>query len=166
MLADGPVRAAFELRYASWNAGGREVSETKRFSIDAGSNFTRVESVYASAGDAPLDVGVGIAQRKGDGKLVRDEAGGWMSYWQPEKAPNGRTACAVLIPGQATWAATDGADALLVGRALPGRGFVHYLGGWDKSGDFADAAAWEGLVRNVAARVGTPLAVGVVEGGR
>jgi rhamnogalacturonyl hydrolase YesR len=167
VLADGPVRAAFELRYAKWNAGGREVSETKRFSIDAGANFTRVESVYASAGDAALDVGVGIAQRKGDGKLVSDEAGGWMSYWQPEKAPNGRTACAVLIPGQATRAATDGADALLVGRARPGRGFVHYLGGgWDKSGDFADAAAWEGLVRNVAARVAMPLAVGIVEGGR
>lgn len=160
LLADGPLRAAFELRYDAWDAGGRKVSETKRFSIDAGSNFTRVESVYQSADGTPLEVGVGIVQRKGDGRLVRDEAHGSMSYWQPEKAPNGHTACAILIPGQATRAATDGDDALLVAHAMPGQPFVHYLGGgWDKSGDFADAAAWETLVRNVAARTATPLRI-------
>jgi len=164
LLADGPLRAAFELRYDSWDAGGRTVSEVKRFSIDAGSNFTRVESVYTSADGKPLDVGVGIAQRKGDGRLVRDDVAGWMSYWQPEKAPNGHTACAVLVPGQSTRSVRDGEDALVVGRAVPGRPFVHYLGGgWSKSGDFADAQAWEALVRNVAARVKVPLVVGAVE---
>jgi hypothetical protein len=160
LLADGPLRAAFELRYDGWNAGGRKVSETKRFSIDAGSNFTRVESVYTDADGKPLDVGVGISQRKGDGRLVRNEAAGWMSYWQPEKAPNGHTACAVIIPGQRTTAGTDGEDALLMGRAMPGQPFVHYLGaGWSKSGDFPDAAAWEAKVANVAARVAAPLKV-------
>jgi hypothetical protein len=160
LLADGPLRAAFELRYDGWDAGGRRVAETKRFSIDAGSNFTRVQSVYTSADGAPLQVGVGIAQRKGDGRLVRDEAAGSMSYWQPEKAPNGHTACAVIIPGQHPGSATIGEDALLVGRAVPGRPFVHYLGaGWSKSGDFADAQAWEAKVANVAARVALPLEV-------
>jgi hypothetical protein len=160
LLADGPLRAAFELRYEGWDAGGHRLSETKRFSIDAGSNFTRVESVYTDADGKPLQVGVGIAQRKGDGRLVRNEAAGWMSYWQPEKAPNGHTACAVIIPGQRTTAGTDGEDALLMGRAEPGRPFVHYLGaGWSKSGDFADAAAWEAKVANVAARVAAPLKV-------
>ena len=160
LLADGPLRAAFELRYDGWNAGGQKVSETKRFSIDAGSNFTRVESVYTDADGKPLDVGVGISQRKGDGRLVRNEAAGWMSYWQPEKAPNGHTACAVIIPGQQVTAGTDREDALLVGRAAPGQPFVHYLGaGWSKSGDFPDAAAWEAKVANVAARVAAPMKV-------
>lgn len=158
LLADGPLRAVFELRYDAWDAGGRAVAETKRFSIDAGANFTRVESIYTAADGAPLQVGVGIAQRQGDGRLVKDEAAGWMSYWQPEKAPNGHTACAVIIPGQRTTFAMDRADALLLGRAQPGQPFVHYLGaGWSKSGDFADAAAWEALVRNVAARAALPL---------
>lgn len=160
LLADGPLRAAFELRYDGWNAGGQRVSETKRFSIDAGSNFTRVESVYTSADGKPLEVGVGISQRKGDGRLVKDEAAGWMSYWQPEKAPNGHTACAIIVPGQPVKAGSDGEDALLVGHAMPGQPFVHYLGaGWSKSGDFPDAAAWEAKVANVAARVATPLKV-------
>lgn len=164
LLADGPLRAAFELRYDGWNAAGRHVAETKRFSIDAGSNFTRVESVYAASGGAPLEIGVGIAQRKGDGRLTKNEAAGWMSYWQPEKAPNGHTACAVLIPGQATRSTMLGEDALLVGQATPGRPFVHYLGGgWSKSGDFADAQAWEAKVANMAARAAQPLKVGAVQ---
>ncbi|GAB3458006.1 hypothetical protein GCM10027321_13320 [Massilia terrae] len=160
LLASGPLRAAFELRYDGWNAGGQKVSETKRFSIDAGSNFTRVESVYTYATGAPLQVGVGISQRQGDGRLVRNEAAGWMSYWQPEKAPNGHTACAIIVPDQRLTAGIDREDALLMAQARPGQPFVHYLGaGWSKSGDFPDAQAWEATVANVAARVAAPLKV-------
>jgi hypothetical protein len=83
-----------------------------------------------------------------------------MSYWEPESAPNGHTACAVIVPGQATRAAVDGGDALLVGAAQPGQPFVHYLGaGWSKGGDFPDAQAWEAHVRNVAQRLAVPLRV-------
>jgi unsaturated rhamnogalacturonyl hydrolase len=163
-IADGPLRAAFELRYDAWDAGGRKVSETKRISIDAGSNFSRVETRYTSDRPDPLQVGVGIAQRKPQGadagRLTKDEAAGWMSYWEPENAPNGHTACAVIVPGQATHATVAAGDAVLLGRAQPGQPFVHYLGaGWSKSGDFADAQAWEDKVRNVAARIATPLRV-------
>jgi hypothetical protein len=160
LIADGPLRAAFELRYDGWDAGGRKISETKRISIDAGSNFSRVESVYSSDRSAPLAVGIGIAQRKGDGRLVKDEAAGWMSYWEPENPPNGHTACAIIVPGQQTRATVDGGDAIMLGQALPGQPFVYYLGaGWSKSGDFADAPAWEAQVHNVAARVATALRV-------
>jgi rhamnogalacturonyl hydrolase YesR len=160
VIADGPLRAVFELRYDAWSAGGRRVAETKRISIDAGANFSRVENRYTSDQAGALPVAVGIAQRKGDGRLVRDTSASWMSYWEPESAPNGHTACAVIVPGQAPRAAVDGGDALLVGTAQPGQPFVHYLGaGWSKSGDFPDAQAWEAHVRNVAQRLAVPLRV-------
>lgn len=160
LLADGPLRAAFELRYDGWDAGGQRVSETKRISIDAGSNFSRVESVYTSDGRGPLQVGIGIAQRKGEGRLAKDEGAGWMSYWEPEHAPNGNTACAVIVPGQPVRASANGGDAIVTAQAQPGWPFVYYLGaGWSKSGDFADAPAWEAQVRNVAARIARPLQV-------
>jgi unsaturated rhamnogalacturonyl hydrolase len=64
------------------------------------------------------------------------------------------------MPGQATRATMAGGDAVLLGRAQPGQPFVHYLGaGWSKSGDYPDAAAWEAQVRNVAARLATPLEI-------
>lgn len=160
MIADGPLRAMFELRHDAWSAAGRQVAETKRISIDAGSNFSRVERRYTSDQAGVLPVAVGIAQRKGDGRLVRDTNASWMSYWEPESAPNGHTACAVIVPGQATRAAAVGADALLVGTAQPGQPFVYWLGaGWSKSGDFPDPQAWEAHVRNVAQRLAVPLRV-------
>jgi hypothetical protein len=41
LITTGPVRSEFELTYDAWDAGnGRMVSETKRYSIDAGSLFS------------------------------------------------------------------------------------------------------------------------------
>jgi hypothetical protein len=79
VVADGPLRAVFELTYDSWDAGGRKVSEQRRVSIDAGASFSRVEGRFDSQG--ALDIGVGIVQREGQGRY-RDGAN-WMSYWVP-----------------------------------------------------------------------------------
>jgi len=163
LIADGPLRAVFELTYDAWDAGGRKLTETQQISLDAGSNFSRVESRFASAAAGPLVVGVGISQRPGAGKLTQDAKGGWMSYWEPEVAPNGSIACAVVIPnGAATGAAAADGNFLALGKAAPGKPFVHYLGaGWSKSGDFPDAAAWEGYVTRFATGLAAPLRVKV-----
>lgn len=158
VLADGPLRAEFELRFDAWDAAGRKVAEVQRISLDAGSNFSRVESRFTAA--APLTVGVGIAQRKGQGSYVEDRSG-WMSYWEPAMGDKGSNACAVIVPG-ATGFAANGGNYLAMAKALPGKPFVYYLGaGWSKSGDFADAAAWHGYVGATAARVAAPLKVSV-----
>ena len=36
VLANGPIRAIFELSYDAWDAAGAKVSEVKRFTVDAG----------------------------------------------------------------------------------------------------------------------------------
>ena len=161
VLADGPLRAIFELRFAGWDAGnGRQVSEVKRFSIDAGSNLTRVESRYASPSADPLTVGVGIVQRNGEGRYTTDAANGWSSYWQPPHGDDGVTGCAVILPAGASGFAVTDRQQLTLGTAQPGQPFVYYFGaGWNKSGDFADAAAWEAYVRAYAQRLKAPLKV-------
>ena len=51
VLANGPIRAVFELTYAPWDAGaGVQVSETKRFTVDAGHNLDQIDSTFAIAG--------------------------------------------------------------------------------------------------------------------
>jgi hypothetical protein len=160
VLADGPLRAVFELRYAAWDAGGRKVSEVKRMSIDAGSHFTRVDSRFDATGKGPLDVGVGIVEREGGGQPVRDRAGGWISYWEPPHGADGSIACAAILPSGVASFATQGGQAFAVGKAEPGKPFIYWFGaGWSKSGDFADAAAWEDHVRGVARRIRQPLVV-------
>ena len=64
LITTGPIRSEFELTYDAWDAGnGRMVSETKRYSIDAGSWFTKAQSTFASEDKSPLTIGVGLAER-------------------------------------------------------------------------------------------------------
>lgn len=157
VLADGPLRAIFELGYDSWDANGRSVAERRRVSIDAGSNFSRMESRFTFTGP-PIDVGVGIARRDGAGQYA--EGAQWMSYWEPAQPAVGSIACAIVLPG-ARYTTLDG-QYLTLGKAAAGQPFVYYMGaGWSRSGDFPDAPAWEQYVRNYAAALARPLQVHV-----
>jgi rhamnogalacturonyl hydrolase YesR len=158
VIATGPVRSVFELTYDVYDAGGRQVSEVKRLSIDAGSNFTRCESWLTGGHIAPLQAGAGIVKREGRGVLSRDRQPGFLSYWEPEMPPNGATGCAVILPGGVKQFAEDKANFLAVASVSPNKPFVYYFGaGWSKSGDFENATEWREHVRNFAGRLKTPL---------
>jgi unsaturated rhamnogalacturonyl hydrolase len=162
VLSDGPLRAAFELRYSRWEAGGRPVSEVRRVSIDAGSNFSRIESRFASPIASPLHIGVGIAQRPGAGMVIKDPAARLMSYWEPAHGSDGHIGCAVVLPGEVTFAESGG-NFVALNKVQPGQPFVYYLAaGWSKSGDHANAGAWEKYVRNMAARFANPVQISVI----
>jgi hypothetical protein len=159
VLADGPLRSVFELTYGEWDAGnGRNVSEVKRFSIDAGSNLTRVETTF-KGGKEPLAVGVGIVQRDGEGHYTADGVLGFNSYWEPAHGDDGSTGCGVILPAGVSEFAVVDKQQLSVGKAQPGQPFVYYFGaGWSK-GDFADANAWDAYVRDYAKKLKAPLKV-------
>ncbi|HEY4081650.1 MAG TPA: glycoside hydrolase family 88 protein [Burkholderiaceae bacterium] len=161
VLADGPLRAEFELRFEAWDAAGRKIEELRRVSLDAGSNFSRVESRFTASGTQPLTLGVGIVQHgEGKGHYVNDKAG-WMSYWEPATGGNGSNACAVIVPGASGYTVNNG-NYLALAQAKPRQPFVYYLGaGWSRSGDFADAPAWEAYVSTAAGRVSVPVKVTV-----
>jgi hypothetical protein len=161
VLADGPLRAVFELSFDNWDAGGRQVSELRRVSIDAGTNFSRVESRFTA--DGPLDIGVGIAMREGEGRYSQGK--GWMSYWEPPHGNNGAdgsAACAVLLDGRHI---PHEGQYLAVGKAQAGKPFVYHLGaGWSKSADFPAPEAWERYVKEAAQRLAEPVSVSVEAG--
>jgi unsaturated rhamnogalacturonyl hydrolase len=182
VLCTGPIRSEFELTYDPWDAGGRKVSEVKRISIDAGSNFSRAQSLLTTDDPSPLGVGVGLAQRPAEGVLEEDQQAGWVAYWQVPDGEKGNIGCAFVVPTgieefvaeknslpQMTQAQIDkpnieGAPAvanlLAITKAVPGKPFVYYVGaGWSKSGDFPDAQAWQACARNFAARLHQPLQV-------
>jgi rhamnogalacturonyl hydrolase YesR len=189
LITTGPVRSVFELTYDAWDAGGgRMVSETKRYSIDAGSWFTKAQSTFASEDPSPLTVAVGLAERAcgpdGTELISQDQAEGWMAYWQPEDKPKGTMGVAVILPKDSVLEFTnDNADLpdskvhavvpqptvegappirnlLAVTQVEPGRPLTYYFGAcWDRSGDFTNQVSWENHVRQVAARRDEPLQV-------
>jgi rhamnogalacturonyl hydrolase YesR len=160
VIATGPVRSEFELTYETWDATGRKVSEVKRMSIDANSNFTRAESTFTTDDSAPLTVGVGIAKRDEKGVQAEDLKSGWLTYWETPTGQNGNTCCALIFPAGVKEFTKDEANFLAITSATPGKPFVYYLGaGWSKSGDFADADAWQQCTADFARRLATPLEV-------
>lgn len=119
VITTGPIRSEFEVTYDAWDAGnGRMVSETKRISIDAGSNMSRVQSTFSSDDKSPLDLGIGLAERPGDnvfvsdgapeidswendtakGLVVQNQSAGWMTYWQPQDFAKGVIGTAIVLP--------------------------------------------------------------------
>jgi unsaturated rhamnogalacturonyl hydrolase len=184
IIATGPIRSEFELDYDSWDAGGRRISERKRISIDAGSNMSRAESLFASGDSSPIQVGIGIAQRAGSGNIATgDRAAGWMTYWQAPDRDRGSIGCAVVLPAGAVRefvmenASVPAVPAdrqvkpgieglppvgnwLALSQVGAGKPLVYYIGaGWSRSGDFPGADSWTRYVGRFAERLESPLQV-------
>jgi len=189
LITTGPIRSEFELTFDAWDAGGgRMVSETKRYSIDAGSWFTKAQSTFASDDKSPLTIAVGLAERacptNREEFVGRDQNEGWMSYWQPEDQPKGIIGDAIILPkGSVKEFTNDDPDMpdskkhaavpqpthegyppirnmLAISQAEVGKPFEYYFGAcWDRSGDFTNHVQWEDYVRRFAERRDAPLQV-------
>ena len=166
ILADGPLRAVFELEYGPWDAGGRQVSETKRISISAGQHFYRQESTYAAGGLLPVVVGL-VDRPEGVVESVRGGAAWtWMTLWGPVERKNGghgRLGTAVLVPSEHLGEiARAGRHLLATFTATPGEPVVSYVGaGWTAGGDVDDVADWWELLDATARRLAVPVVVTV-----
>ena len=189
LITTGPIRSEFELTYDAWDiGGGRKVSETKRYRIDAGSWFTRAQSTFHSDDPSPLTIGIGLAQRSagpgGTQIIGTDQTLGWMTYWQPEDKPKGTIATAIVLPRNSVSEFTtdaqdmpaaklreavpsptvEGAPALrnllAITRVEIGQPFTYYFGAsWDRSGDFTTPAQWNAYVNRFAERRDQPLKI-------
>ena len=159
VIDNGPIRTTFELTFAQWKAGRISVSETKRISLDLGSNFNRVESRLESRAKS-LPLAAGIVKRKG-GQVAYDLQGAWMVYDEPAHKKNGTTRCALVMSNPAVPQVTD-THVLLTFSADSKAPVVYYTGSsWDKSGQFANAGAWQQYVREFAQGVANPVAITV-----
>ncbi|MGH8854911.1 MAG: DUF4861 family protein [Telluria sp.] len=162
VLANGPVRAVFELHYASWDAAGTPVSEVKRFTVDAGHYLDRIESTFQYAGDAPITVAVGLNKTpsdKGQNPDITVKREGPMLLQWIEQKSNGAFGTAVVLPG-AEGFAQDALNELILAKASAGKPLRYYAGGaWSRSGEITTVEQWQRLARDTAARATSPVRV-------
>ncbi|HJU67477.1 MAG TPA: DUF4861 family protein, partial [Gemmatimonadaceae bacterium] len=157
--ATGPIRAIVDLEFDPWNAGGVRVTETKRISIDAGSQLFRQESIFRAEGTSELPVAVGFVKRDGViGSTGRGSAWTWVSGWGPiERVTNGHGSLglAALVEAKNLIDVRETADHhVAVMRARPGAPVVYYAGaGWSASGDFDDPSDWWSYLDRFAQRL-------------
>ena len=166
VIANGPVRAIFELGYDAWDAAGVKVSEVKRFSVDAGRYFDQVDSTFSFTGAQQLQVAVGInktpADKGQEPKVLFTRAAGDNALIQwVEQRSNGAFGTAIILPAAAGAVyAEDVRNALIVAPVSAGKPLRYYVGAaWTRSGEFKTEQDWQRHVAAEAARVRAPVTV-------
>ncbi|MBD8528450.1 MULTISPECIES: DUF4861 family protein [unclassified Massilia] len=164
VLANGPVRAVFELSYDAWDAAGTKVSEVKRFTVDAGHQLDQIDSTFTFSGPQQLTVAVGLNKTPSDKKqdpkiaVVRSESDPSLLQWV-QQASNGSIGTAIVLPG-ASGFADDALNHLVLAKVESGKPLRYYAGAaWDRAGHITSQEAWTAYVAQAAARAKNPVKV-------
>lgn len=168
VIANGPIRAIFELTYNPWEADGVKVSEVKRFTVDAGHNLDAMDSTFTFDGPKELTVAIGLAKNSADKgqqprvELTKNQSEQWLAQWEIQKS-NGSLGEAVVVPGGAFQGfAEDKVNQLALVKVSSGQPLRYYIGaGWTKSGQFASQQDWNAYVAAEAARANSPIKVSI-----
>lgn len=168
VLANGPIRAIFEVTYAPWAVGGQRIAETKRFTVDAGHNLDRIESTFAVVEGKRSDLTVGIGLTKHSADLNQDAQVEYtakpdassIALWVLHKT-EGSLGTAVIVPEESfAGFAEDARNKLILARAVPGQPLRYYAGaGWSKAGEFTTKQSWDDYIAHCAACIRTPVRV-------
>jgi hypothetical protein len=166
VLANGPVRAIFELTYDAWDAAGTQVAEVKRFTVDAGHYFDRIDSTFTFAGGRPLQVAVGLNREPADkgedarSAFTEDAKAKALVQWVAQKK-SGDFGVAVIVPSAGNPAfGTDARNAFMLAPATSGQPLRYYVGAvWTRAGEITSREQWQRTVTDEAARVAAPVRV-------
>jgi pectinesterase len=167
VIANGPIRAIFELTYDAWDANGVKVNETKRFTVDAGHNFDQIDSTFVVVAGAAKEITVAVGLNKNSGdkgqdtksEVTKNQTDGWLSQWEVQKT-NGSLGEAIFVPVGFDGFVEDTVNHLVVARAVSGQPLRYYVGaGWSKAGEFSSKEDWNAYIAACAARVKSPVTV-------
>lgn len=164
VIANGPVRAVFELSFDRWDADGVQVSEVKRFTVDAGHYFQRVESTFTAPGEQALTVALGLNKRP----AYREQQPVVSVYRAPDtlmqwvrQSSAGDFGTAIVLPGAQGYAA-DADNELIFTKASTAQPLRYYLGAAvDWSGEFPTAEAWQAYVEGFRKRIASPIRIDI-----
>jgi hypothetical protein len=166
VIANGPLRAIFELRYDAWDAGGVQVSEVKRFTVDAGRYFDQVDSTFAFTGPTQLNVALGLNKTPADKgqepviTAMAEPSGPYIAQWVTQKS-NGAFGTAVIVPASSGFA-EDALNQLIVAPVTSGQPLRYYTGAaWDRASPYRTQEDWRKLFTLEAARLRSPVTVKV-----
>ncbi len=164
VLANGPVRAVFELAYDAWDAGGTKVSEVKRFTVDAGHYLDQIDSTFTFSGPKELTVAVGLNKNPTDKgqepkvAVLETPADPSLVQWVTQRN-NGAFGTAIIIPQAEKGAyAADESNLLMLAKVTSGQPLRYHVGAaWTRGADFSSQQDWQAYVAAAAARARAPV---------
>jgi hypothetical protein len=161
-IAEGPLRTVFELTYNPWGEFG--VKETKRISLDLGSNFSKFESNFESERPVP-NYTIGITLHKNEGEAKLNDKNGYYLHW--EKIDDAFVGEGVVVDPKIVEKSIvfksetpDQSNLLVVTK--PQQKLVYYAGfAWQKSGQINTQKDWENILQKQSQIIANPLTVKV-----
>lgn len=170
LLENGPLRTTFELTYAPLDINGKQVHEKRIFSIDAGTQLTKVIQAYTV--DKPMEVAAGIVLRAGQDGYQHNQEKNYIVYHEySQKA--GNVFVSILFPEGMDRSVTNTYDyihptskrktnykhVLGVSTYTPNQPITYYTGfGWDKFG-YQTIADFELYMNNFSEALKNPLKI-------
>lgn len=159
-IAEGPLRTVFELTYHPWSEFG--VKETKRISLDLGSNFSRFESGFESEKQVP-NYAVGISLHKNEGEAKLNDKNGYYLHW--EKIDDAFVGEGIVIDPRIVEKSIafrsdvpDESNLYVI--TQPKDKLVYYAGfAWQKSGDIQTRQDWENMLKRQSQIIKYPLLI-------
>lgn len=161
-IAEGPLRTVFELTYNSWSEFG--VKETKRISLDLGSNFSKFESNFQTEKPVP-NYTIGITLHKNEGETKLNDKNGYYLHW--EKIDDAFVGEGIVVDPKIveksiafTSEIPDQSNLLVVTK--PQNKLTYYAGfAWQKSGQIQTQKDWENLLQKESQIIANPLMIKV-----
>lgn len=161
-IAEGPLRTVFELTYAPWSEFG--VKETKRISLDLGSNFSKFESSFDTEKAVP-NYTIGISLHKNEGESKLNDKDGYYLHW--EKIDDAFVGEGIVVNPKIVEKSVafkseipDQSNLLVITK--PQKKLTYYAGfAWQKSGQIQTQKDWENILLKQSKIVANPLIITV-----
>ena len=160
-IATGPLRTVFELDYEPWSEYG--IKETKRISLDLGSNFSRFEISLAPVNPVP-NYTIGITLHDGKGHIILNDKEGYYGHW--EEIDSSYVGQGIVIDAKKVQRAfdfrtstPDQSQLLIITKPKQSK-LTYYAGfAWTKSGQINNKKEWNKNLDEFAKKANNPLEV-------
>lgn len=162
VLANGPIRVMFELDYEPFDVNGVKVSETKRITLDGGSQLDYFQSFYKPERPETLIGGIGLKKVAGDQKEF-DGTRGILTVWQQVEKNSGMQGIAIVAdPKSLVKDAEDKLNNLVLVKCGADNSVSYWAGFcWDRAGQITGADAWNKYVDQFAQGLRSPIQVSI-----
>lgn len=161
VIAKGPLRTIFELDYAPWSKYG--ITETKRISLDLGSNFSKFENKIRLNNAIP-NYTLGITLHKEKGNVAINAQKGVFRHWEP--IDDSFVGEGIVIDPKVVKSALDhrskAADQsqILVVTAPKNNTLTYYVGfAWTGSAQVLAVQDWDAMLEKQAQIIQNPLSI-------
>lgn len=157
-ITTGPIRTSFILTYATWDANGKQIEETKHISLDYGQNLSKFE--INISGTNTISAGLTLHKKDGNSTLNKN----WMSYWElfddSELGQGLVTTDTYFINSEAYKTSKKEESNLYTNLKVVNNKVIYYAGfGWKKSNQFKNEQEWKAYLNNFSNRISNPLLV-------